>query len=512
MTDRFADYESYDATGLAELVRRGYLSPSELLETAIERIEERNPPLNAVIHRLYNGARGRIEAGLPDGPLHGVPFLIKDLQAALAGAPLEAGSRFLKGFVPDFTSALVHRYIDAGLVILGKTNTPEFGITPFTEPETFGPTKNPWDTTRTAGGSSGGSAAAVASGMVPVAHGGDGGGSIRIPASCCGLFGLKPTRGRTPSGPDHGYRWHGCVVEHVLTRTVRDSALFLDVTAGPDIGAPYFAPPPERSFRSEVDRDPGSLRIGFTDRPIMGTSVHPDSTAAMLDAAKLLESLGHRVEDAEPSVDGELLAQSFLAMICAEVWADMLEMGRVVHRSPDPKYFEPGTWLLAMIGQTMSAEELSHALRTMRDETRRISTYFETYDLLLTPTLATPPPKTGSLQPSAAEEMAVRILGRIRGGRILRLFDVLESAAGRVFDFIPYTPVFNITGQPAASVPLFWNDEGLPVGVQFVGRFADEAALFQLAGQLERARPWFDRRPNFIERTRESTAPKHSRT
>ncbi len=496
--DRFPDYESYDALGLAELIRRGYVSPVELLDVAVERIEQRNPALNAVIHRMYDRARRDLEAGAPNAPLSGVPFLVKDLQAAIEGEPLRAGSRFLEGFTTTFTSALVDRYRRAGLVILGKTNTPEFGITPFTEPELFGPTNNPWDLARTSGGSSGGSAAAVASGMVPAAHGGDGGGSIRIPASCCGLFGMKPTRGRTPSGPDHGYRWHGCVVEHALTRSVRDSAFLLDLTSGPDRGVPYYVPPPDRSFKSEVGRSPGTLRIGFTDTPFVGSTVDADCTSAMLDAARLLDDLGHDVEEAVPSIDGVAFAEDFLTMVCAEVWTDMQAMGQMVGRSPAPKYFEPGTWLLGLIGRTITAEELTRSLRAMRLQGRSIEKFFETYDLLLTPTLARAPFKTGELQVSDAEELAVRIIGRLRAGRILRLLDVLQAAAARVFDFVPYTPMFNITGQPAMSIPLFWNEDGLPIGVQLVGRFADEAMLFRLAGQLERARPWFDRLPATI--------------
>ena len=504
--DRFSDYETYDAIGLAELIHKGYMSPGELVNAAIERVERRNPALNAVIHEMYDSARAEAAAPIPDGPLRGVPILVKDLLAAVAGEPLQAGSRFLEGFAPDVSSVLVDRYRRAGLILLGKTNTPELGITPFTEPEVFGPTNNPWNFAMTAGGSSGGSAAAVASGMVPVAHGSDGGGSIRIPASCCGLFGLKPTRGRIPTGPGHGYRWHGCVVEHVLTRSVRDSALLLDLTSGPDVGAFYHAPAPERSFLSEVHRDPGTLRIGFTDVPFMGSSVHPDCTAAMTDAARLLDEIGHDVEEAIPTVDGGALARDFLTMVCAEVRADMLETGRLLGRSPGPKYFETGTWLLGMIGQTISAEELTRSLRAMHEQNRRIGAFFETYDVLLTPTLAAPPFKTGALQPSDAEELAARVFGKLRAGRILRLINVLETVANRVFDFVPYTPVFNITGQPAMSVPLYWNADGLPVGVHLVGRFGDEATLLRLAGQLERARPWFDKLPDWITADAETPA------
>ncbi len=492
----FPEYESYDAVGLAQLVRNGYISSGEVLESAIERIEERNPVLNAVIHKMYDQARLQIDRGLPEGAFRGVPFLLKDLTAALEGEPLRAGSRFMEGFVSTQTSTLVKRYLRAGLVVIGKTNTPEFGITPFTEPAAFGPTGNPWDIARTPGGSSGGSAAAVAAGMVPAAHGGDGGGSIRIPASCCGLFGFKPTRARTPSGPETGYQWHGCVVEHVLTRSVRDSACLLDVTEGPDVGAPYFPPPPKRSFRSEVDRDPATLRIAFTAHPFMGSTVHVDCRKAVEDAVDLLEDLGHDVEETRPPIDGERLAEAFLTMICSEVWTEVLEAAEGSGRSPNQKYFEPGTWLLALIGRTLPAQELSRALRDMHDQARIVGTFFQDYDILLTPTLASPPFETGALQPSALEALAVRVTGRAHAGRLLRLLDVLGTVSGRVFDFTPYTPVFNVTGQPAMSVPLYWNDADLPIGVQLVGRYAEESQLFRLASQLERARPWFHRVPH----------------
>ena len=291
----FPDFHEYDGLGLAELVRARRVSPAELVDEAIARIEATNPRLNAVIRKMYERAHAMVRAGVPDGPFAGVPFLIKDLLATVEGVPTSCGARILKDVPQPHDSEMVRRYQAAGLVILGKTNTPEFGLLPYTEPEAFGPTNNPWDLTRTAGGSSGGSAAAVAAAMVPLAGGGDGGGSIRIPASCCGVFGLKPTRGRTPAGPDVGENWRGYVQEHVLTRSVRDSAAMLDAVAGPDVGAPYWAPPQERPYLQEVTTEPGRLRIAFSSRPLLGHDVDAECEKGLQATVRLLEGLGHEL-------------------------------------------------------------------------------------------------------------------------------------------------------------------------------------------------------------------------
>lgn len=492
---RLPEYISYDAVGLAELVRRGELSPLELIEAAIERIEAVNPRLNAVIHRMSDQARAVVRQGVPDGPFGGVPFLVKDLISTVAGEPFRCGSRFLRDYRPPADSELIRRYRAAGLVIVGKTNTPEFGLTPFTEPVLFGPTRNPWDPSRTPGGSSGGSAAAVAARLVPMAGGGDGGGSIRIPASCCGIFGLKPSRGRVPTGPGIGEIWQGAVVEGVLTRTVRDSAVLLDTILGPDAGAPYWAPPPARPYRDEVRREPGRLRIAFTTRPMMGDTVDPACVEAVERTARLLESCGHHVEEAAPEVNGPELAQAFLAMICGELRGDIVDAETHLGRRASAGSLEPATWALALLGEQLTAAEFVQAIRVMEREARRIGPFFDQWDMLLTPTVAAPPVPIGSLQPSAAERVQLAVLGRLRAKRLLRFGGVLRRAAEEVFQFIPWTPVFNVTGQPAMSVPLHWTAEGLPVGVHFVGRPADEAALFRLAGQLEQARPWADRLP-----------------
>lgn len=488
------EYLRHDGTGLAELVRRGEVTPLELVETALARIERLNPKVNAVIHRMDDAARTAARTA-PGGPFGGVPFLLKDLLGGVAGEPLQCGSAFLKGFRSPHDSELVRRYRRAGFILLGKTNTPEFGLMPVTEPAAFGPTNNPWDLGRTSGGSSGGSAAAVASGMVPVAGGGDGGGSIRIPASCCGLFGLKPTRGRLPMGPDFGELWHGAVVEHVLCRSVRDSARVLDATAGPDLGAPYFAPAPERPYADELTREPGRLRIAFTAKPWLGGSVHPDCSAALLDAARLLEALGHSVEEASPQLDGPAFAHAFLTMICAELGGDIEEAEAAVGRKSGPADFEPATWALGLLGRTLPAADFSRAVRFLQRTTRQIAPFFERYDVLVTPTVSQPPVKTGALQPTPRERVLLKALGGLRSGRLLRWAGVLEQTAAKVFDLMPWTPVSNATGQPAMSVPLYWNREALPIGIHCIGRYGDEATLYRLASQLEQERPWFDRLP-----------------
>jgi len=331
----------------------------------------------------------------------------------------------------------------------------------------------------------------VASGMVPVASGGDGGGSIRIPASCCGLFGMKPTRGRVPMGPDFGEIWHGAVVEHVLTRSVRDSAAILDATQGPDPGAPYAAPPRERPYLEEILRAPGPLRIAFTAHPWLGGKVHPDCTGALLDAVGLLEAQGHHVEEASPELDGPAFARAFLTLICAELGEDIAEAELAVGRKATPRDFEPATWALALLGRTMPAADLSRAIRYLQRTARQLAPFFEHYDVLVTPTLSEPPVKTGALLPTPSERMLLELLGRIRSGTLLRWARILEQTAAKVFDFIPWTPVINATGQPAMSVPLYWNSAGLPIGIHCVGRFGDEATLYRLAAQLEQARPWF---------------------
>ncbi len=492
----FKEFSEFDAIGLAELVRKREIAPLELVAAAFERIERVNPQLNAVIVELYEQA---VECArspkATDGKFSGVPMLLKDLLSPLAGVPFTSGSRLYQRHVPSYDAEMVRRYKAAGLNIVGKTSTPEFGIMPITEPVLFGPCRNPWDLTRTAGGSSGGAAAAVAAGVVPIAHGGDGGGSIRIPASCCGIFGLKPTRGRNPAGPDASEHWLGMAIEHVLTRTVRDSAALLDVTSGPEPTSPYWAPPPKRPFLDEVSTPPGRLRIAFTDRPHLPGTVHADCRAALQDAVKLCVELGHEVEEATPTIDAEPFAQAFFTIVCGSIAAGIELAERELGRRPARDELEMATWLAGLLGAQLSAGSAIAAMQVLQGYARQVHSFFEHYDLLLTPTLGCPPLRIGELEPRGAEALAHRTIANLKLGSILRLKRVMRAAVNRVFAFVPFTPVANVTGQPSMSVPLYWNAAGLPIGSMFTARFGDEATLFRLAGQLEEARPWIKRRP-----------------
>jgi amidase len=463
-----------DATAQAELVRSGEVQPIELVEAAITRIERLNPQVNAVITRLFEQARTAATDPLPDGPFRGVPFLLKDLLALYAGASVHAGSASLRGFVPDHDSELVARLRRAGLIILGKTNTPEFGLLPTTEPRLFGATRNPWDTSRIPGGSSGGSAAAVACGMVPMAHANDGGGSIRIPASCCGVFGLKPTRARNSLGPDFGDLMNGLPAEHAVTRSVRDSAALLDATSGPDIGDPYWAPPPARSFLQEVGANPGRLRIAFSKNSLSGAPIHPDCVDAVQDAANLCADVGHEVSEAAPAIDGERFTRAFLLVWSVGCARAMEGNALMTGRKPRQEEFEALTWALAEQGRVVPATTYLLTVTFLQSVARQVARFLTHYDVWLTPTLAEPPLPLGSFDARPGDP----------------LYGLKRAVA-----FVPYTPVCNATGQPAMSVPLYWNAEGLPIGTHFAARFGDEATLFRLAAQLEAARPWAARRP-----------------
>jgi len=468
------DLATLDATAQADLVRRREVKPIELVDAAIERIERLNPTINAVITPMYDLARRTASEPLPDGPFTGVPFMLKDLIAAYGGVRFTFGSAFLRDFVVDHDSELVARHKRAGLIVMGKTNLPEFGILPTTEPHFFGPTRNPWNTAHSSGGSSGGSAAAVASGMVPMAHGGDGGGSIRIPASCCGLFGLKPTRGRNPLGPDIGEAMGGLITDHALTRSVRDSAALLDATAGPDLGDPYWAPPPARPFLQEVGANPGKLRIALSFEPPAGTPVHPDCVAAVRDAAKLCADLGHHVEEAAPAINAEMITQAFVAVFTAGVALAVDSMALLSGRTLSEDQVEPLTWAICQMAHGQNAPSYLLAHTMLHRIGRDIARFMVDYDVWLTPTLAEPPLPLGTFESTPDNPLA----------------GLMRAAS-----YIPYPPICNITGQPAMSVPLYWNSDNLPIGSHFMARFGDEATLFRLAAQLEEARPWADCRP-----------------
>ena len=468
------EFASFDGLGLAELVRGRHVSPSELLDAAVSQVEARNPELNAVVTKLYDHARFAIAAGLPDGPFTGVPYLLKDLGAHVSGAVTSFGTTLFKDFVVDHDSEITARLRRAGLVIFGKTNTPEMGLAASTEPRLFGPTRNPWKPSHSSGGSSGGSAAAVAAGMVPMAHATDGGGSIRIPASCCGLFGLKPTRARNPMGPDAGEGWGGASVGHAVTRTVRDSAALLDATSGPDIGDPYWAPPPARPFLEEVGRDPGRLRIAITTRPWNGQPVDAECAEAAVAAARLCERLGHHVDEATPDVDARALGDATLVIISANIRATLEARAAALGRELNPGDVERLTWARAVDGHTARAADYARSIGVVHRIGRVVARFFTRYDILLSPTMCQPPFPLGVLD---------------------LMTDDVERYTKAILGSIGFTSLFNSSGNPAMSVPLAWSRSGLPIGVQFAAPFGDEAMLFRLGAQLERAQPWSERRP-----------------
>lgn len=493
----FNDYDRYDAVGLAQLVADGDVHPLELVEAAAARIEAVNPTVNAVIWDRIEEAR--LEAGSVDGdgPFAGVPILIKDLVVE-TGKPATFGSVFFRNYVGETTSEFRRRIGRSGFIDLGRTNTPEFGLLPTTEPVLYGPTKNPWDLGRSSGGSSGGAAAAVASGIVPLAQGSDGGGSIRIPASATGLFGLKPSRGRNPRRPGSSIDYLS--VEHALTRSVRDSAAFLDAVHGPLPGDQYWAPPPRGSFLEAAARDPKPLTIAFSVRDFRGDRAHPECEAAVRDTARLLESLGHHVVEAQPDVDGSLLANAFM-----ELWAALAATGfglvlrgaselkpaigrlrriagdqrtmrlisRIDQRDAGKPAFEPFTFALAERSGHRSQVDLLEAELALQTIAHQTGDFLSTYDLFLTPVLGSPPVPLGYIDQALPWDEFVDM----------------------IFRYVAFTPLGNFAGLPAMSVPLHWTPDGLPVGSHFLARLGDEETLLSLAGQLERSRPWKDRRP-----------------
>lgn len=468
-----------DATGQAELVRSGEASPVELLDETIARIEKLDPELNAVVRPLFEKARRAAASDLPDGPFGGVPMLVKDGLLTTEGDPLHNGMRVLRdaGWVEEHDSWTAQRYRRAGFVLVGKTNLPELATIVTTESLAHGPTRNPWDPSRSPGGSSGGSGAAVAAGMVAVAHGTDMGGSIRIPASACGLVGLKPSRARGTLGPEFGEYWGPTTHEHVLTRTVRDTAGVLDAVAGPGTGDPYTAPPPERPLRDEVGRDPGRLRIGCRTEQREGRGApHAECVAAVEATAGLLEELGHDVEDDAPAaLDDARLGEGFGTMFPAVIARDLERWSDRLGRTVEPDELEPMNRVLAELGRGVTASQWLRGLEAVQAYARDVCAWWEEagHDLLVTPTLPDLPPRLGELGP---DQDGMELLVKVGG-------------------WAGFTLPFNVTGQPAVSLPLHWSEEGLAVGVQLVAAPWREDVLLRVAAQLEAVRPWRDRHP-----------------
>jgi amidase len=470
----FAEYERYDGLGLAGLVKAGHVTPEELLEAAIARVDARNPVVNAVTMPLHDYARRALAAGLPDGPFRGVPFLMKDLTAPMAGVPMTRSCRYYADApVPTADSLHVERLKRAGLVIFGRTNTCELGLSLTCEPQLHGPTRNPWDPARISGGSSGGAAAAVGARMLPMAHATDGFGSIRAPAACCGLVGLKPTRARNTFAPYTGEGLGGLSAEHAVTLSVRDSAALLDATAGAGAGDPYVAPPRTRPFLSEVGADPGRLRIAFTTVTPNGAKVEAESLRTLAETAKLCADLGHEVAEANPTIEGDAVVSTFLTLATANT---------IINLAGNPAKGRPAredeveriTWATARRGEMVGAADYVRATQTAHRLGRQMAAFHSEWDVLLTPGLATLPVPLGFID---------------------MMMDDFDEYWRRVFHFSPFTVWFNITGQPAMMLPLGRASTGMPMAIQLVGRYGDEATIFRLAAQLEAARPWFDRKP-----------------
>lgn len=492
---QFSEYRKHDATSLAQLVKTKQVKPEDLLETAIKRTQEVNPKINAVVTELYDLGKEQIRGLNLDRPFAGVPYLIKDLGPQLKGTRYTCGSGILKDYISTENSVVTDRMEAAGLVIFGKTNTPEFGLTPWTEPKLFGAARNPWNLEYTTGGSSGGSAAAVAAGIVPMASANDGGGSIRIPASCNGLFSMKPSRGRVTLSPYFGEGWGGAVCEGVISRSVRDSALYYDLVQGHCDGDPYSIEPPKNPYADEIKSKPRKLRIGYSTKMPAGFSkpVDEENVKAIEHTVKLLKELGHEVTEIELPYRKELLTELLYAMVYGETSATLDYIGEQRGRKPERHEVEPETWLLYKLGKSFSANSFALAKLKWNEVNRNLAKFHTQYDLLLTPTLGMRPFKIGAMNKPKVEEIALNVLNALGISTIIRYTGMIEKIAEQTFSWIPYAPLANITGQPSMTVPLYWTNENLPIGAMFTAPWSDEATLFQLAAQLEEVQPWFNK-------------------
>lgn len=467
------DYSAHDGVGLGALVRDGKVKAEDLVEAAAERIEKLNPKLNAVVYKTYDMARTKAKTK-HHGPFGGVPFLLKDIGGAQKGVPTRQGSGFLPDGPSPHDSYLTEKFEASGLVSLGKTNVPEFGLVPVTESTLYGPARNPWNPNHTPGGSSGGSAAAVAAGIVPLAHANDGGGSIRIPAACCGLVGLKPTRGRISLGPDLGEITGGLVNEGVVSRTVRDTAAALDATAGYMPGDPHVAPLPPMPYAKAVHETPGRLRIAFATKDLSGRPFPADVQAAVLNAARLAEAQGHHIVEASPPIHIETMSTAFMPIWASGIAMLLDGMAMLTGKEPRQQDFQGLSWTTYQMGKTITAAQYQMCWFQMHAVARQIAQWHQSYDVWLTPVLGSAPAKISQFNMQETD---------------------IQKAWAPIIDYVPFTAIQNATGQPAISLPLHWNADGLPIGVQFVGRFGEEHLLLALAGQLEKAQPWIERKP-----------------
>jgi len=479
----FPDYDLYDAVGLAGLVQNKEVSARELLDEALTRCDRVNGELNCVIFRCEAEAQREALAVDISKPLAGVPFLVKDLGPALAGAPLTAGSKLFSKFIPVADGEIVRRFKAAGLIPFGKTNVPEFGLVPVTEPALHGICRNPWDTSLTPGGSSGGAASAVASGIVPLAHASDGGGSIRIPASCCGLIGLKPTRGLTPRDPVETTITDDFSIDNVVSRTVRDSAAALDAVSNGGHGR----------FLNELERPQQSLRIAVVRSAMLGSSVAPEVKLALDKTVNLLQDLGHRIHEVEPRIDYDEAATAFLTYWAAGAHQTLEGAEGIVGRKAARRDVELATWTLGVVGSVISHEDLAKARTAIWRTTKAFTDFLNIYDIVLSPALASLPLPIGKNKTTATEAAAMRLSGALKYPWLLK--GLLKLIAARSFAFAAFTAPFNMTGQPAISVPLQWTEGGLPVGMQFAARAGSDGVLLRLARQLEIAQPWAGRHP-----------------
>jgi amidase len=488
------EYEKYDGLDLAKLIKSGEVSPKEVVSAAIEKIEKLNPSLNAVIHKMYDESYQSVNNLDLSLPFAGVPILLKNAQQDVKGHPLTIGAKILSTVISKEDAEYVSRVRKSGAVILGQTNVPEFALMGITEPLHYGPSRNPWNPNHSPGGSSGGSAAAVASGMVPIAGGNDGGGSIRIPAAFTGLFGIKPTRGRTPVGPSKGRSWQGASVDHILSKSVRDSAAMLDETHGHERTAAFSIPDFEGSYLNLVEKPMNrEVKIAYSCKSPIGTKVDPECEQAVVQTLNILEEMGFTIEEKEPLIDGKVLANSFLTMYFGEVAAMISNIESIIGRKVKMSDVEPSTWLLSQLGNRVSSGEFVKALQYWDHSAIVMEQFHEEYTFYITPTTAFPPSKIGELDPSPSEKFLMKTVGFLNAGGLLKKTGFVDELASKSLERTPFTQLANLSGQPAMSLPMHLTKEGLPCGVQVMAARGREDLLFRLAGELEQSSRWIRR-------------------